>query len=143
MLFNFVFNTDTSQGQKDPDVVDIQIKTVEAGSIDDAIYTYILGDNLYERYIMNLLGHSANLWNTPDGGEDFAKELFNKFDEDSFGIERVDDEAVAKTYNQIIDENLKEIAELIKLLPPTSKFFKIEEIETILTNPRPKSAIKV
>ncbi len=142
MLFNFIFNTDISQGTKEVDIIDIDIKTVQADSIDEAIYIYVLGDNVHVHYIENLIGHAATKWRHPDREmEELAKMLYKKFDID-LNEDDLTDVEYEERYKQIIDENLDEIAELIGSLQPFSKFFRIDSVDNILTGPMLKSVTK-
>ncbi len=151
MLFNFVYYTNVSQGMDPYNVDDINIKTVEADSMDDAIRIYILGDDIYNTYIYNLIGHAHFLG---DLGQNihteleifaerfFAERLYNKFLDDFEDLTETEKEELSGRYKEIIDENLDDIATFINMLS-ASKFFKIEEIDKILTGSRPKSAIKI
>ncbi len=146
MLFNFLYKfQDRALG------FNIEVETVDADSIDDAIRIFILGDDIYTHYINDIIGFAAyGIYELYDEKiQQFAGNLINRFNDitdldilEQADLTEAEREYLIRRYKEIIDENLDDIATFISMLQETV-FFKIKPINRILTGPRFKSATKI
>ncbi len=148
MLFSFLL----TEAEEVP-LRDINFETVEAESQAEAIKVYILSDNTKTGYVSIFISNIIKYYeDVSDETLEIAIRLSKEYKKLTkirigdtavgYKLNKEDRQVVPEKYQQFIDNNLDEIAELMDDFSSGEDYFRIIKIDVILTTPRIKSTTK-